>query len=205
MDLALEPDQEITPDRCGSCHRCLDACPTQCILPNRTIAAERCISYLTIEHRGQIPDELRSLMGDWVFGCDICQSVCPWNSKIDDSKVDGLFFGNDRTQNLELGPDLTLTEDEFIHLYRDSPVLRAKRSGYLRNIAIVLGNQGDPGNKCLILHAIRNEKDAVIRAAAVWAAGQMMDEQMRYQLLAILDSEPNESVRNELSRILRVE
>jgi epoxyqueuosine reductase len=201
-DLPLEPDLEIVPDRCGSCHRCLDACPTQCILPNRTIAAERCISYLTIENRGQISDELRPLMGDRVFGCDICQSVCPWNSKIDDSQVDGLFYGNDRIQNLELGPELTLTENEFKHIYHDSPVLRARRSGYLRNVALVLGNQGDTRNRSLVLHVIRNEKDAVIRAAAIWAASQMMDEQMRDQLLAIHASESNKSVRDELSRIL---
>ena len=201
-DLPLEQDREIIPDRCGSCHRCMDACPTKCILPNRTIAAERCISYLTIENRGQIPSEFRSLVGDWVFGCDICQSVCPWNSRVDDSQVDGQFYDNDHIQNLELELELSLTEDDFKHIYHDSPVLRAKRSGYLRNVVLALGNQGESSNRSLVLDVIRIEKEAMIRAAAVWAASKMMNDQMRDQLLAIQAYEADESVRNELSQIL---
>jgi epoxyqueuosine reductase len=201
-DLPLEPAREILPDRCGNCHRCLDACPTQCILPDRTIAAERCLSYLTIENREQVSIDLRSSVGDWVFGCDICQSVCPWNSRVDDMQVDGQFLGNDHIRNLTLGQELALTEEEFERVYHDSPVRRARRSGYLRNIALVIGNQGDIHNQDLLLYVIRHEEEPMVRAAAVWAAGRMLDEPLRDQLLAIQAGEEDDSVRKELSRIL---
>ncbi len=201
-DLPVEPEREIIPDRCGTCHRCVDACPTQCILPNRTIAAERCISYLTIENREQVSLDLRSSLGDWIFGCDVCQSVCPWNSRVDDSQVDGLFFENDQTRDLLPGRLLSMTEEDFKIVFHDSPILRAKRNGFLRNIALALGNQGDLQNQSLILDVIRNEKDPMVRTAAVWAVGQMMTSQSRDQLLAIQAGEMDESVREELSRIL---
>jgi epoxyqueuosine reductase len=118
--------------------------------------------------------------------------------------VDRKFFDNDHIQNLQLGRELFLTEDEFQHIYQGSPVLRAKRGGYLRNVVLALGNQEDPSNQSLVLDVIGKEKDSIVRTAAIWAASRMMNEQMRDQLLAFHASETDESVRNELSQILNM-
>src|SRR5262245_1818633 len=139
LDLELETDSPFATDHCGTCTRCITACPTQCILPDRTIDARRCISYLTIELKDEIPTELRSLIGDWVFGCDVCQTVCPWNR----FAVDGdSAFGAENPVHA-LTDELALTPQEFNGRFKRTPVKRAKRRGYLRNVAVALGNMGD--------------------------------------------------------------
>jgi epoxyqueuosine reductase len=201
-DLPLEPDLKVITDHCGNCHRCIDACPTHCILPNRTIDAGQCISYLTIENRGEIPYELRPYLGNWIFGCDICQSVCPWNRKVENSQVDGRFLPSKHVRTLELGHELTLTEAEYQRLYKKSPILRAGRSGYLRNVALAIGNRHDSRSLSRLLGVIREEEDPLIRAAAVWAAGQMLNEQVKQELKALHSLETNMTVRGEFTRIL---
>ena len=138
--LELEPDAP-PPDRCGTCTRCIDACPTQAIVPDGdewTLDSRRCISYFTIELRGPIPEEHREGMGAHIFGCDICQDVCPWNSRapFTDEKA---FFERGR-------PDLeslaNLSREEFHQWSVDSPVARARHSGVLRNVAVAMGNLG---------------------------------------------------------------
>lgn len=124
------------PDRCGTCTRCIDACPTDAIVPGgmRTqVDARRCISYLTIELKGDIPEELRRDMGGHVFGCDICQEVCPWNSKVTPEPAEG-----DAIEQLA-----SLTAEEFRERFRLTPVWRAKYSAFLRNVAVALGNSGE--------------------------------------------------------------
>ena len=134
--MPLEPDPPLTTDHCGTCTRCIQACPTACILPDRTIDARRCISYLTIELKDDIPEELRPQLGNWVFGCDICQMVCPWNR-----------FSAPADSALEADPalrpsalDLTLSPVEFNQRFKRSPIKRAKRLGYFRNLSIAMDN-----------------------------------------------------------------
>lgn len=139
LGIELEPDEAAITDHCGTCTRCLNACPTQCILPDRTLDARRCISYLTIELKEDIPTELRPLMKDWIFGCDICQQVCPWNRF---SPQADLAFEPKIPLPVRTS-DLALTSVEFNQRFKKSPIKRAKRRGYLRNLAVAIGNIGN--------------------------------------------------------------
>lgn len=164
LDLALEPDSPFVTDHCGTCTRCITACPTDCILPNRTLDATRCISYLTIELKDDIPIELREKIGDWVFGCDICQMVCPWNRFAPEG--DPAF--TDKEPPRLLTGELALTPEAFNHRFKRTPVTRAKRRGYLRNVAIALGNAGDMHALPVLNQALEDE-EPMIREHAQWA------------------------------------
>jgi len=164
LDLELEPDTPFTTDHCGTCTRCIQACPTQCILPNRTLNATQCISYLTIELKDDIPIELRDKIGDWVFGCDICQMVCPWNRFAADG--DPSFHPN--TPPHTLTDELALTSQAFNGRFKRTPIQRAKRRGYLRNVAVALGNTGDMHHLPVLQNAL-NDEEPMIREHAQWA------------------------------------
>jgi epoxyqueuosine reductase len=142
LGIELEPDSPLTTDHCGTCMRCIEACPTECILPDRTIDAHRCVSYLTIESKDNIPEELRPLLGDWVFGCDVCQMVCPWN-RFANQEVNDAFSLRSDVPRPNLIRELELTPEAFNRKFKNSPVKRAKRRGYLRNVAVAAGNSGD--------------------------------------------------------------
>jgi epoxyqueuosine reductase len=172
LGIELEPDQPYTVDRCGRCTRCITACPTGCILPDRTLDARRCISYLTIELKGAIPAEIRSLMDGWVFGCDVCQQVCPWN-RFADSEVDSAFDTPLNRPDPDLLDELALSAVEFNLKYRRSPLRRAKRRGYLRNISVALGNLRDPKAVAPLAQALMFEREPLVRAHAAWALGQI--------------------------------
>ena len=164
LDLALEPDAHFVTDHCGTCTRCIQACPTDCILPDRTLDATRCISYLTIEHKEDIPIELRDKIGDWAFGCDICQMVCPWNRFA--AEGDPAFA--DQEPPHAPTEELTLTPQTFNQRFKRTPIQRAKRRGYLRNIAVVLGNIGDM-HALPVLQNVLNDEEPMIREHATWA------------------------------------
>jgi epoxyqueuosine reductase len=164
LDLELEPDAPFVTDHCGTCRRCIEACPTDCILPDRTIDARRCISYLTIELKDDIPEELRQKIGDWVFGCDICQAVCPWNRFAGEG--DPAFSGN--TSAPSLIEELSLTPQEFNRQFKGTPVKRAKRRGYLRNVAVALGNTGDMHALPVLQNAL-HDKEPLVREHIRWA------------------------------------
>jgi epoxyqueuosine reductase len=164
LDLALEPDPPMVTDHCGTCTRCIEACPTDCILPDRTIDATRCISYLTIELKDDIPTELRDKMGNWVFGCDICQMVCPWNR----FAVEGDLAFGDQPPADSLTEELSMTTEEFNRRFKDTPVKRAKRRGYLRNVAVALGNTGDMHALPVLQTALKHEA-SLVREHARWA------------------------------------
>jgi epoxyqueuosine reductase len=170
LDLELEPDPPVETERCGTCRKCIEACPTGCIQSDRTIDARRCISYLTIENKGIIPRDLRPHMGSWIFGCDVCQMVCPWNLRTW-AHVRTEFIP-DIAVNPILREELALSPAQFNQRFRSSPIQRAKRRGYLRNVAVALGNQPDPGNLPVLEEVLMHEPEALIRAHALWALQQ---------------------------------
>jgi epoxyqueuosine reductase len=171
LDLELQPDPPHDSHHCGTCTICLDACPTAAFPAPGQLDARRCISYLTIELRGPIPPELREPMQDWVFGCDICQEVCPWNRKAP-LAPESTFQQDYPDGKLDLEELLALGEDEFRHRFRHTPFWRPRRSGMLRNAAIALGNSGDPRSLPALEQAAQ-DLDATIREAAQWAIARI--------------------------------
>ncbi len=172
LGIDLPFDQPFTSDHCGSCTRCIDACPTDCILPNRTIDSRRCISYLTIENKAEIPEDLRPLMGNWVFGCDICQTVCPWNIRFAPASGDPAFAARPDVPSPSLIDDLSLQPQAFNTKFKDSPLKRAKRRGYLRNLAVAAANSG----QMIVLPVLKSaaqDDEALVREHAEWAINQL--------------------------------
>jgi epoxyqueuosine reductase len=171
LGIDLPPDDPFETDQCGSCTRCLQACPTQCILPDRTIEARRCISYLTIELRGQMPPDLRPQLDGWVFGCDVCQMVCPWN-RFAAPEGDAAFTPRPGTALPVLAREMELTPGEFSRKFRNSAVKRTKRHGYLRNVAVALGNQGDD-RSIPVLENAQAHAEGVVADHARWAIAEI--------------------------------
>jgi len=164
--LALEEDAPL-PDRCGSCTRCITACPTAAIVAPRVLDARRCISYLTIELKGSIPVELRPLIGDRVYGCDDCLSACPWN-RFAQVSHEASFAARPATTGMALAHFLALTDEQFHALFRKSPIKRIKRRGFLRNVCVALGNVGTARD----LPALRKaaaDPEPLIAEHAAWA------------------------------------
>jgi epoxyqueuosine reductase len=167
LDLELTPDPPHATQHCGTCTACLDACPTAAFVAPGQLDARRCISYLTIELRGPIAEDLRRPLGEWAFGCDVCQEVCPWNRKpppADEAALQQHFPDG----SIDLVELLALSEEEFRRRFRDSPLWRPRRSGMLRNAALVLGNRGDPA-ALAALEKAACDADPVVAAAAHWA------------------------------------
>ena len=159
------PFDQAEPDRCGTCTACLDACPTRAFVAPYVLDARRCISYLTIEHRGDIADELAGQIGEWLFGCDVCQEVCPWNRKAEPGHEPALGPSG------SLGALETLLEldpQAFRARFRGSAITRTRRAGLLRNAAIVLANRGERRAAGVLGRAL-DDDDAVVRHAAAWA------------------------------------
>jgi epoxyqueuosine reductase len=164
--LELAPDFPA-PDRCGSCTRCLDACPTNAFPAPYQLDATKCISYLTIEKRGPIPEDLRGGIGRQVFGCDICQDVCPWNREAPMSPSAD-FAARPELVNPDLEWLARMTIDEFREVFRGSPVKRARFNGLRRNVAIAMGNSGDERFPA-VLEELSRDEDAMVAAHAGWA------------------------------------
>jgi len=197
-DAELEPDSPFPFDRCGSCRRCIEACPTACILPDRTIDARRCISYLTIEQKGAIPPELRPQVGNWIFGCDICQEVCPWNIRFAPNSGDPAFDPRPDVPQPALMDELSLTEAEFNQKYRSSPVSRARRRGYLRNVCVALGNQPEPASVPVLARTLAAEAEPLVRSHATWALGRINTRAARVALEKGLRIENDTEVIQEI-------
>jgi len=177
LEPSLAPGAAPLPDFCGTCTRCLDACPTQAFPQPYVLDARRCISYLTIELRGEIPEEFRPHLGNAVIGCDICQDVCPWNRKAPATPL-AAFQPRERLFAPELEWLASLTQEEFSAVFRKSAVKRAKWRGIVRNACVALGNSAaslDPAARervAALLHRLASSDDAIIATHARWALTQ---------------------------------
>lgn len=226
-NLPLQADAPVQTN-CGSCEICLHACPTQALPAPYTLDNTRCISFLTIELRGSIPLELRPLMGNLIFGCDICQEICPVNivaekrlglrntgmgSKVTNAKqsqptiqVKPRAEFQPRTgigSSPELIPLLSLTEEQFRERFRLSPIRRTKRRGLLRNVCVALGNSGDRQAVPALINAL-HDHEPLVRGHAAWALGRLGGEQARTALHEALSEEENKEVQQEIQCALQV-
>ncbi len=195
----LEPDPPFDGDPCGSCSACLRACPTGALLSPRVLDARRCLSYLTIELRGFIPQELRELVGNWFFGCDVCQEVCPWNRRL--LAAVGAIPKADSTRVINLITLFRLKEDEFRKMFGPTPLWRAKRRGLLRNAAVVLGNQRCQAAWDVLATGLKDFEPAV-REACAWALAQIDVSAGSPIIRAHLAEETDPVVAASLSRYL---
>ncbi|HXM23618.1 MAG TPA: tRNA epoxyqueuosine(34) reductase QueG [Terriglobales bacterium] len=168
--LELEPDLPA-PDRCGSCTRCIDACPTDALIAPYQLDSNKCISYLTIEKRGAIPEDMREGMGRHVFGCDICQDVCPWNRKAPATSA-AEFQSREGLVNPALDWLAEMSAEEFLEKFRGSPIRRTKRTGLRRNAAIAVGNSGDP-RFLPVLKKLVADEDSIVAQSAKWAVEKL--------------------------------
>ena len=166
LELDVEADLPAA-DRCGTCTRCIDACPTDALLGPYQLDATKCISYLTIEKRGEIPENIRADMGQHIFGCDICQDVCPWNRKAPASSTQE-FQAREGLVNPALAWLAEISPEEFREKFRGSAIKRTKRSGIRRNAAIAMGNSGDT-SFLPVLENLANDEDPIVREHALWA------------------------------------
>jgi epoxyqueuosine reductase len=203
IDLDVVPDRPIR-DRCGRCQRCLDACPTQAFVGPYILDARRCISYLTIELKGAIPRTLRPLVGGRIFGCDICQEVCPYNVRAPVPE-DPSFLPGSELPIRDLVSLLEISEDEFKERFRDSPILRAKRKGLMRNVMVALGNTGDSLLVPFLTKILEKEPEPLVRGHAAWALGEIgtkdAHEILRVVQLTEHDSFVLEEVQAALEKI----
>jgi epoxyqueuosine reductase len=170
--LDLPPD-EPQRDRCGTCDRCITACPTGAITAPHRLDARRCISYLTIELKGSIPLELRPLIGDRIYGCDDCLDACPWNRFAEVSR-ESAFAARKSTTGMALRDYLDLSDEEFRQNFRNSPIKRIKRRGFLRNVCVALGNVGDESDLPALEKAASNPEPLVAEHAS-WAIEQIRE------------------------------
>jgi len=210
VDVELPADEPFEEDRCGTCRACLDACPTGALLGRDehgapVMDARRCISYLTIELRGPIPPELRPHVGNRVFGCDICQEVCPWNERFARAAGEDAYAPRDELDGpslLELAESLLgMDEDGFRERFRRSPVRRTRRAGMLRNVCVALGNWGGRG-AVPSLEAALADPEPLVRSHAAWALGRIGTEPALAALRSRFETEEDGGVTAEISAAL---
>ena len=171
LEADLKPDKALHTDQCGTCTRCIGACPTACILPDRTIDARKCVSYLTIELKAGIPSELRPMMANWVFGCDVCQMVCPWN-RFAPAEGDEAFGSRGVSPDPPLLRQLQLSAEAFGSQFKGTAIRRARHVGYLRNLVVATGNTA--GVEALpLLRAVAIYGNALLQEHADWAIQQI--------------------------------
>lgn len=200
-DLELEYDVPFETDHCGSCTACLDSCPTDAFFAPYVLDSRKCISYLTIELKDAIPEELRTGLGDWLFGCDICQDVCPWNRKAPLSQ-EASFRPPEGVNPVDLAELFELDDEAFRQRFRSTPLWRPKRRGLLRNAAILLGSRPEGVAVPPLLKAIV-DNEPLVRGAAAWALGQFDSPRAVAALKSQQVLEADENVRLEIEAGLR--
>ena len=198
-DLELAADAPFEDDRCGTCRRCLDACPTGAFPAERVLDANRCISYLTIELRKEIPQALRPHMGELVYGCDICQDVCPWNVRFARDAALPSMAPHRTAPSPDPGELLALDAAAFRERFRGTAITRTKRTGLARNAAVAMGNRGDVRDVPFLAAALANDAEPLVRAHAAWALGRFRSNaDAKRALDAALASEGDDGVRAEI-------
>jgi epoxyqueuosine reductase len=195
LDIDLDSDA-VQKDHCGTCTRCIRACPTGAIFAPYKVDARRCISYLTIELRGPIPKELRPLIGNRIFGCDDCQDVCPWN-RFAATSAEHAFWPREGNCMPELSALATITEQEFARRFQGSPIRRAKREGFVRNVVVALGNSHDPAALPALRTAL-GDSSSLVRSQAAWALGQIPSQEAVELLKRAQSTESDPSVLEEI-------
>ncbi len=198
--LELESNQE-SKNHCGICHRCIDVCLTRAIVAPYVVDARRCISYLTIELRGPIPREFRASIGTRIFGCDDCQDVCPWN-RFSQPSQDSEFYPDQDNYAPALAQLIGLTELQFQERFRHSPIRRAGYRGFLRNVAVALGNSADPRSIPALQEAV-GHPEPLVRQHAAWALGKIGGTAAKALLAKALQCERDVVTREEIELALR--
>jgi epoxyqueuosine reductase len=199
-DEELEYDAPHAVDHCGTCRACLDACPTGAFVAPYVLDARRCISYLTIELRSPVPHELRPGIGDWLFGCDVCQEVCPWNERLKgpSEPAERAFEPAEGMNPIRLAELFELDDEAFRQRFRHTPLWRAKRRGLLRNAAIVLGNRPNPEAINALVRGL-NDAEPLVRGACAWALAGYSDPAAQRALTARRSVEIDPAVLAELN------
>jgi epoxyqueuosine reductase len=198
-DIDLPADEPVS-DRCGSCTACIDACPTGAILEPYLVDSTRCISYLTIELRGAVPSSQRADLGDWVFGCDVCQEVCPWNRKTEPVD-DTAFLPARHLEEKSLADLVGLDQQSYQETFRTSAMERPRRRGLVRNALIVAANARD-GEALDAAEKKLDDPDPVVRGAAAWALGRAGTGRSRRALLRSREHEQDPQARAEIEAAL---
>ena len=201
-DVLLDYDPPFQTNHCGTCRACLDACPTNAFPQPYVLDARRCISYLTIELRDVVPEELRERVGNWIFGCDICQDVCPWNHHVPPTQ-EPEFQPDDRMNPVDLTALFQLDDDAFRRMFRHTPLWRSRRRGILRNAAIVLGNQRYHEGRDALLQGL-GDLDPLVRSTSAWALGKLGDNESIRGLKQQLKREQDEEVTREIHTALQM-
>lgn len=201
LTLDLAPDAPLA-DLCGRCTLCLEACPTGALPEPYRLDSRRCISYWTIEHRGELPPVARALVGDWVFGCDVCQEVCPWNRRPAAAAAHPELELPPARAALDLAALLRLDRDGYVERFRGSPMKRAKQEGLQRNAAVAMGNRGDRRYVPALAEALAGAPSEVVRGHVAWALGRLGGAAARQALAAALPAEGAARVRAEIEAAL---
>lgn len=197
----LEYDTQAV-ERCGTCTKCIDSCPTDAITSPYELDSSKCISFLTIENKESIPGEYRELMGNNIFGCDICQDVCPWNGEYE-TGTEKSFLPREGLFEPELGTIAGLDQQQFSKLFKNSPIKRSKRRGLLRNVLVAIGNSGDDSYENQVLELLVDE-EPLVRKHAVWALYKVSGIKYADIFKNMLNDDQDEEVLEELKLVLKM-
>jgi epoxyqueuosine reductase len=203
LDVELPADDHRITISCGTCRRCIVACPTDAFPEPYQLDSRKCISYLTIENKGAIPRELRSAMGDWIFGCDVCQDVCPFNRFASDTRWPEFQPEAGVGPRLDLAELLSISSDEeFRYRFRGTPLTRPKRRGMLRNAAVAAANVGATSAVPALIDLVERDPEPLVRSHALWALGVLDSKRAARTAERVLNSDPDLSAREEARIII---